>query len=96
MTTTLPIRTGDRVRGNYYGAEFTGHVEHARSHTIRWDVEVFHVTLDRPIQVHGRTRDAVAMHLTRTGDPADGFSQPPSHLRVIPDPLPADRHQQEA
>jgi hypothetical protein len=49
---------GDKVKGTYYGQEYTGVVDHARFHTIN-DSFMHSVALDQPIEVFSMSRRGI-------------------------------------
>jgi hypothetical protein len=51
---------GQKVKGIYYGQEYTGFVNYCRPHTIN-DSFMHFVTLDNPIEVYGNSRNQVVV-----------------------------------
>ncbi len=77
MSNAAFYEVGTKVRGNYFGADFSGTVEYARPHSLS-HLLVVHVLLDAPITVYGDERSAIAMHVTDEGVSPDA----PSYIKA--------------
>lgn len=62
MTEQKPFNVGDRVKGVYFGKEYTGTVEYARPHTMNMSYK-HHIVLDAPITVFSAERDRIIVSI---------------------------------
>lgn len=55
------FKQGNKVNGEYCGVAFAGTVTAERYHTMAHEYQYVTVTVDKPITVHGETRESVMM-----------------------------------
>lgn len=80
------MRTGTRLRGDYYGASYTGIVRDVRRHHGDSSIIVATVDLDDPIEGPGGTRESLALHLRATDrfDRFVGWGTGAFDARIVP------------
>jgi hypothetical protein len=62
MTEQKPFSIGDKVKGLYFGKEYTGTVTYARPHTMNQSYKHY-IELDTPITVFSAQRDSIIVSI---------------------------------
>lgn len=58
---------GKKVKGNYYGRNFTGTIVANRAYTGDWSLEVVTIQFDSPITMHGENRNMISTKINNHG-----------------------------